>query len=816
MELVFKIQNPDQFSKCLAAISDPSSPEFRHFLNATTLAAFVETPTQKALVKAFLTARGFNVTYGASPLVLNIVGSTGVVQNAFQVHVNFYKTANHPTFYSADREPTLPLTIANLVEAITGLENYTTVKPAETPCSGPYCPQGVEVGYDMTPLYSRGFNGAGVTVAVVDEPGDPDSQTAINTFDTQYALPATTLNIVYPGGTPTFWDSGWASEAAMDIEAVHSMAPGAKIVLAYDTTGDPMNGVDYVTSMGLASVISNSWEYSCDLPSCSDTQLSSYDPGLVSAVDSRLALDTAQGVTILFASGDEGAKPDGTNLGTEFPASDPNVLAVGATDLVLSGCLATTCSGYGSESGATISGGGYSGYFAEPSWQASSIGVQSGRAVPDVSMLGGTDPIGGVGFWVYSSYVNGCVTGTPGIGGWFGCAGTSLSTPLWAGFIGVALQVRGGGQFGNVDPLLYSLGAGTFYSTLFHDVTTGSNGYSAGPGWDPVTGWGTPIGASLALAMGPNFTLTNSGSVVVNQGSSGSTQVTVTLHNGQVQPAVLACTGGLPLRASCSFNPSSALPNYTSTLTINTEPSTLAGAYDVIVNGTAGIMTNSTIINLTVIEYQQSCRLTSLPSMYNCPLAFVQGWNLVSLPVMPVANSTFPNTVAGIFGSNPQFGFMSNVTNVFTYTTGTWQSCAVTKQGSGVNEKYACTGSLKNLRDGKGYWVYAKAAFTLNNPNDTAPMWGGLVGSVIPPTSLPPSYSLTVGWNLVGYKPQPDPTASETVTAYFTSISGSYDTNNVWIYDNTIGAWIPGTPSTPLTPGEAMWILMTAPATLRP
>src|SRR5208337_4228404 len=120
-----------------------------------------------------------------------------------------------------------------------------------------------------------------------------------------------------------------------------------------------MNSVDYVATYHLAKIVSDSWAYGCgDGISCSDTELSSV---LVSSVDTRLALDAAQGLTVLFGSGDEGAKPDGSTLGTVFPASDPNVLAVGATNLGLSGCSTTTCSGYGSESGAVISGGGVSG-----------------------------------------------------------------------------------------------------------------------------------------------------------------------------------------------------------------------------------------------------------------------------------------------------------------------------------------------------------------------------------------------------------------------------------------------------------------------
>ena len=212
-------------------------------------------------------------------------------------------------------------------------------------------------------------------------------------------------------------------------------------------------------------------------------------------------MDASQGLTILFASGDKGAKPDGTNLGTEFPASDPNVLAVGATNLNLAGCGISACTGYGTESGASISGGGYSGYFPEPFWQADTIGSLSGRGVPDVSMFGDSP-----GYWVYSSYLDdptdNCHPSTTVTSAWFGCAGTSLSTPLWAGVLAVALQVRGGGSFGNIDPLIYELGASSSYSTIFHDITSGSNnGYSAGPGWDPVTGWGSPIANTLAAAL---------------------------------------------------------------------------------------------------------------------------------------------------------------------------------------------------------------------------------------------------------------------------------------------------------------------------
>jgi glucose/arabinose dehydrogenase len=547
LELVFALRNEAAFNQCLASLSDPTSPNYLHFLNATTLQPYVPTPGQKQSMTAFLERAGFNVSSAPSPIVLKLTGSVKAISRTFGTRLGLYRQGAG-WFYSPDTEPKLPHNFAALTNAITGLDNFTSVSPAESPCTGPYCPQGVQVGYGLSSLFSSGYNGAGLTVAIVDQPGDKDTQTAINTFSSQYGLPSVTLDIRYPDGAPSSWDRGWAAEAAMDVEAVHSVAPGAGIVLLYDT-GDLMNSVDYVASNHLATIVSNSWVYVCVSGICSDTELPS---STVSAVDSRLAIDAGQGLTILFASGDNGAKPDGTSLGTEFPASDPNVLAVGATNLVLSGCGPSNCSGYGSETGASISGGGYSGYFAETSWQTSTIGSVSGRAVPDVSMFGYSP-----NFWVYSTTTNACTQGGNSAG-WFGCAGTSLSTPLWAGVLAVALQVNGVVSFGNIAPRLYQLASSSAYSTDFHDITSGSNnGYSARSGWDEVTGWGTPIANKLAndlfsspslLYSGLNFPVSFSfapdGRIFYNEKNTGN--IRVIASNGTILQQPFATVGPLP------------------------------------------------------------------------------------------------------------------------------------------------------------------------------------------------------------------------------------------------------------------------------
>jgi len=152
---------------------------------------------------------------------------------------------------------------------------------------------------------------------------------------------------------------------------------------------------------------------------------------------------------------------------------------------------------------------------------------------------------------------------------------------------------------------------------------------------------------------------------------------------------------------------------------------------------------------------------------------------------------------------------------VFTYSSGAWQFCSVT-QISGIIGQYVCAGSLSSMVDGKGYWVYAKQGFTLNNANAKRPSWGGLLGSIIPTGSSPPGYMLTAGWNLIGYKPEPNVTANESITTYLQSVNGDYDVRNVWVYNNSDQSWIRANSTYLLQPGQGIWILMTTPATLRP
>lgn len=171
-------------------------------------------------------------------------------------------------------------------------------------------------------------------------------------------------------------------------------------------------------------------------------------------------------------------------------------------------------------------------------------------------------------------------------------------------------------------------------------------------------------------------------------------------------------------------------------------------------------------------------------------ITLVAGWNLFSIPFVP-ANTLVIKVLAAQVAAN-------DFTIIWSYHGGKWSSATPSKG--------KISGSLTSIADGFSFWIYMTHADTLY-----------VTGSVLaPPPATPPTYTLTAGWNLLGFKPQPNPAASEQLFVYLTSISGKYDPTYVWVYDNTSQSWIRANSSYMIQPGQAMWILMTAPATLRP
>ena len=204
-----------------------------------------------------------------------------------------------------------------------------------------------------------------------------------------------------------------------------------------------------------------------------------------------------QGITFLASSGDTGSYPNQSPTHEEgYPSVSPNVVGVGGTTLDVDGSgnyLGEVAWGNGSQS-ATLggSGGGLSPFEPQPGYQSGFVPQSTTqRGIPDVAF--DADPNTGVP--VYDSFDNGAATPWEQIGG------TSLACPCWAGLIAITDQDRVAFGLGTLDgptqtlPAIYSLP-----QSDFHDITTGSNGaFSAGPGYDLVTGRGRPLRSCLFL-----------------------------------------------------------------------------------------------------------------------------------------------------------------------------------------------------------------------------------------------------------------------------------------------------------------------------
>jgi subtilase family serine protease len=310
--------------------------------------------------------------------------------------------------------------------------------------------------------------GAGQTIAVVDAYHDPNIPNDLATFDAGYGLAAPPSFRVAQMGGVTQTNSGWAGETALDVEWAHAVAPGANLLLVETPTNnysDLLAGVNYAASQPGVVAVSMSWGSN---EFASETSLDGYFTTPAGHVGGS---GLPGGVTFVASSGDGGAWS-----GPEWPASSPNVLAVGGTSLYL-----TPSNNYGSESTWTYGGGGYSQVEWEPSFQR---GAQNSgwRTTPDVSY--DANPYTGV--VTYNSFAL-----QSGQSGWWISGGTSAGAPQWAGILALADQaraVRGLGSLGAAQQTIYGLSASDF-----HDITTGSNGWPAAVGYDEATGRGTPI-----------------------------------------------------------------------------------------------------------------------------------------------------------------------------------------------------------------------------------------------------------------------------------------------------------------------------------
>ncbi len=385
-----------------------------------------------------------------------------------------------------------------------------------------YTPVQYRVAYDLNPLYSgwatgRPITGAGKTIVIVDSFGSPTIQSDLKTFDAEFGFPNPDLQIEQFGAIPPFDPTNstmvsWAVETTLDVEYAHSIAPGAKIVLAETpvaetegVTGFPemMNAEQSLINRGVGDVISQSF-------GATENTFPGFSSGNYSSLlNLRYAFKdaAAHGVTVLAASGDEGATGDESDGATlyphrvnSWPSSDPLVTSVGGSMLNLNqaGDKITPDTVWNSGGGA--GGGGVSAVFSRPLYQIGVAGVVGhSRGTPDISMSAAVNG----GCWIYLSFAG---FGGPG---WDVIGGTSEATPIMAGIVALADQ-QARHRLGLINPALYTLGALSQHgvpNTGIADVTSGNNsldgvtGYDATPGYDLASGWGTIDAAQFVRAL---------------------------------------------------------------------------------------------------------------------------------------------------------------------------------------------------------------------------------------------------------------------------------------------------------------------------
>jgi len=379
-----------------------------------------------------------------------------------------------------------------------------------------YTPVQYRKAYSLNPLYRRGITGAGRTIVIVDSYGSPTIASDLRTFDAEFGFPNPQLKIEQFGTIPPFDPAnstmaGWAIETTLDVEYAHSIAPGAKIVLAETpvaevegTSGFPqmMNAERALINRGVGDVISQSF-------GATENTFPGFSRGNFSSLlDLRYAFKDALAhhVTVVAGSGDEGAtgfESDATTLYpfrvNSWPSSDPLVTSVGGTMLDLDNSGSRLAPDTVWNDGFGAGGGGESAVFRRPFFQnrvANVVG--SHRGTPDISM---TAAVNGAA-WIFGSFLG---TGEPG---WTLVGGTSEATPIFAGVVALADQLAGH-RLGWINPDLSALGARSRHGTRtgIVDVTTGNNtfagvaGFAAAPGYDLASGWGTVNGDKFVRAL---------------------------------------------------------------------------------------------------------------------------------------------------------------------------------------------------------------------------------------------------------------------------------------------------------------------------
>jgi subtilase family serine protease len=367
-----------------------------------------------------------------------------------------------------------------------------------------YTPRQLEVAYGVQPLLRRGIDGRGETVVLpelaesrLSPPLVTDLRQDLAAFDRLFHLPAPRLRVVSTFAGPR---DPWLAhgEEVLDAEMVHTIAPRAALTILL-VKGTSLDSADQAVAASVAVLRRGASEGGIISLSAAGEIGGEHcvTHAQLTQLNDALRVDAYHHVTVVAASGDAGAAgepcalidavaPPGTRKEVILVASDPLVLSVGGTTLDAS----HTTGAWIGETTWGLSGGGFSHLFRRPAYQNDVAGISANRGVPDVA----ADATPHTGMTIVISTGSRYMIRNSG--------GTSASAPIWAGIIALADQYAKR-HLGFVNAAIYRIARSPRYYQALHDVTAGDSntakfphrkitGYRAVPGWDPVTGWGSP------------------------------------------------------------------------------------------------------------------------------------------------------------------------------------------------------------------------------------------------------------------------------------------------------------------------------------
>ncbi len=551
LKFVFALRNRAALDKLLAEQQNTKSPEYHHWLTPGEFTArFGPRESDLEAVAGWLRQEGLKVV--SADLGDRYVVCTGTASQAARTLGVTIVASADGRFFGNLADPMIPARFVGVISHIDGLDNLRRIVPMirKSPGRGSgadpatpvwagfkpvafvegsipappsseeshpevvvggvraFGPSDLRTFYDEQPLFGSGVTGGSTDCIAVAEDSDY-LDAAVNLFVSQFGLAAISITRVFPdSGSPG--TNGDESEALLDIEWAHAAAPGTPL-RAY--IGNQATAtIDSITDSIKKAVSDNACgEVSISFGFCGEN--SSFYTGILDPIFKQAA---SQGQSVFVSSGDDGAAGlvlqgsscvPGTSRNVNELSADPYVTSVGGTEFT------PKYDGSGNDDGFVpedvwdepalppppggAGGGGASAIFSKPTYQSGVTPADGKRDVPDVAMIASPDMPG-----VFLGDDNG---GSAVIDCCWG--GTSLAAPLWAAITNLAAQQTGARQ-GNINPYLYRTGALPNASTYgIRDVTSGNNslngvtGFSAGPGYDQATGWGSVDIAGFVLAL---------------------------------------------------------------------------------------------------------------------------------------------------------------------------------------------------------------------------------------------------------------------------------------------------------------------------